>query len=89
MPGKIVPIDGSEHAFIPDALPPKWEFPVRLWSLIAEAKHQIGVLDGIGRVLPDPAILQPLSDTTPKTYFSPEVFAVAYENISEPHETSS
>jgi Fic family protein len=56
-PGQIVPIDGGEYAFIPEQLPPNWDLPVRFWSMISEAKRLIGVLDGIGRVLPNPAIL--------------------------------
>lgn len=62
-PGKVVPITGSESAFVPDPLPPDWEFPAHLWPLLAEAKHQIGILEGIGRLLPNPAILlRPLED---------------------------
>lgn len=57
MPGQLLPIPGSEHAFVPSPLPPNWEFPNRLWPLVAEAKRLMGVLEGIGRVLPNPAIL--------------------------------
>ncbi|MFM7316024.1 MAG: Fic family protein [bacterium] len=42
---------------MPDPLPPNWEFLPGLWPLVAEAKRLIGVLEGIGRVLPNPAIL--------------------------------
>lgn len=65
-PGRIVQIDvrwGKDYAFIPDPLPPKWGFPEHLWPLLAEAKHQIGLLEGIGRTLPNPAILlRPMAD---------------------------
>ncbi|QDV15029.1 Adenosine monophosphate-protein transferase SoFic [Rosistilla oblonga] len=62
-PGAIVSIAGNEIAFVPDSLPPGWEFPGRLWPLLAEAKSQIGILEGIGRVLPNPGILlRPLED---------------------------
>ena len=57
MPGRLVRIEGGDHAFIPEPLPPNWEFPPRLWPLVAEAKRLIGILEGIGRVLPNPAIL--------------------------------
>lgn len=65
-PGKLVKISGNvpgNHAFIPDPLPPKWEFPVRLWPLLAEARQQAGILEGLGRILPNAAILlRPLED---------------------------
>lgn len=62
-PGTIVPIQNGEHAFIPAPLPPDWTFPVVLWPLLAEAKQQLGILEGIGRNLPNPAILlKPLED---------------------------
>jgi Fic family protein len=57
VPGKIVPISTGEHAFVPDPLPPKWSFPVRLWPLLGEVKQQLGILEGISRNLPNPAIL--------------------------------
>ena len=55
--GWFVPIKiptGPDHAFIPDNLPPNWEFPTRLWPKLAEAKAAIAHLDGIGKTLPDP-----------------------------------
>lgn len=67
-PGDLVTITrdnitGSQHAFIPHPLPPRWEFPLRLWPLLAEARQQLGVLEGIGRNLPNPGILlRPLAD---------------------------
>ncbi len=48
---------------MPWPLPPAWKFPLDLWPLLGEAKQQIGILEGIGRNLPNPAILlRPLSD---------------------------
>jgi len=62
-PGAVISIGHSEHAFVPEALPPDWTFPENLWPLLAEAKQQIGILEGIGRNLPNPAILlRPLED---------------------------
>jgi len=62
-PGTIIPIADGEHAFIPSPLPPDWTFPADLWPLLAEAKQQLGLLEGLGRTLPNPAILlRPLAD---------------------------
>lgn len=65
-PGRIVPVEtqwGRDHAFIPAPLPPSWRFPENLWPLLLEAKQQIGLLEGLGRTLPNPAILlRPMAD---------------------------
>lgn len=64
-PGKLEPIEtawGSGHAFIPEPLPPRWKFPESLWPLLAEAKSQVALLEGVGRGLANPAILlRPIS----------------------------
>lgn len=51
-PGRIVPIPGNDHAFVPDPLPPAWQFPERLWPLLNEASTKLGLLEGVGRHLP-------------------------------------
>ncbi len=51
------PDRGKEHAFVPNPLPPDWQPNEQLCPDIAEAVRVIGVLDGIGRFLPNPAIL--------------------------------
>lgn len=62
-PGELVRIDEGDHAFIPAPLPPSWEFPSQLWPLLADAKQQVGLLEGLGRNLPNPTILlRPLED---------------------------
>lgn len=62
-PGELVQIEEGDHAFLPEPLPPIWEFPADLWPLLAEAKQQIGILEGLGRNLPNPTILlRPLED---------------------------
>lgn len=62
-PGELVPISGGDHAFVPQVLPPDWRLPPDLWSQLVEAKHQLGILEGLGRTLPNPAIfLRPLED---------------------------
>ena len=61
--GRTIPTSYGDHAFIPNPLPAKWGFPIRLWPLLAEAKHQVGILEGLGRNLPNPGILlRPLED---------------------------
>lgn len=62
-PGEIIAIGSNEHAFVPAPLPPQWQFPADLWPLLAEAKQQVGILEGLGRNLPNPGILlRPLGD---------------------------
>ena len=65
-PGTITKIAtdwGQDHSFIPHLLPPAFAMSDRLWKLLTEAKHQIGILEGLGRTLPNPAILlRPVAD---------------------------
>jgi cell filamentation protein, protein adenylyltransferase len=61
-PGELVAIGGGDHAFVPAPLPPSWEFPVTLWPMLARAKEQVALLEGVGRTLPNPGLLlQPLA----------------------------
>lgn len=53
----IVAEDGPDYAFIPDPLPPRWEFPTRLWPLLAEAREELARLDEKGRTVPNPTLL--------------------------------
>ncbi|MFH5805987.1 Fic family protein [Alienimonas sp. DA493] len=46
-----------DYAFVPRPLPPNWEMPLHLWPLLVEAKEKVGILEGIGWGLPNPAIL--------------------------------
>jgi Fic family protein len=58
--GVLLPIrvsSGEDYAFIPNALPPDWSFGGKLWPLLTEAHKRLGMLDGIGRTLPDPQLL--------------------------------
>lgn len=58
--GQLVAISGARgatHAFIPDPLPPEWEWPERLWPLLMNAREELARLDGIGRHLPNPRLL--------------------------------
>lgn len=51
----------ATFAFIPNPLPPSWEWPSSLWNLLVEARKSLSSLDGTGKHLPEPEILlQPL-----------------------------
>ena len=77
--GKLVALPDGDSAFVPAPLPPSWEFSPDLWPLLAEAKHQMGLLEGIGRTLPTSnLLLKPLahrealqSSTIEGTYATP------------------
>lgn len=59
-PGSLVGIQaewGPDVAFLPNPLPPNWEFPASLWPLLADTRHQMGLLEGLGRTIPNPTIL--------------------------------
>jgi len=65
MTGRLVPVfngpPDATHAFVPNPLPPAWEWPGNLWPLLVEARRALASLDGTGKHLPDPNILlQPL-----------------------------
>lgn len=65
MTGRLVPapkgMPDAQVAFIPNPLPPKWEWPGHLWKLLVEARKSLASLDGTGKHLPNPEILlQPL-----------------------------
>jgi Fic family protein len=61
MTGKLVPVTKRtpdvQVAFVPDPLPPKWEWPGGLWNLLIEARKCLSSLDGTGKHLPNPEIL--------------------------------
>jgi len=59
-PGRLVRVSGIPgitHSFIPDPLPPNWDWPVSLWPLLPKAWREISSLDGIASHLPDPYLL--------------------------------
>lgn len=64
--GKVVPISGSpgaKHAFLPDPLPPNWNWPTDLWPTLLEAHRLLSTLDGTGRHLQNPdLVLRPLQN---------------------------
>lgn len=72
----------TEWLFIPMELPPCWEFPNRLWPLLADAKEAIGTLDGIARTLPNPDLLvRPLQNREAITSSSIEGTYVTAEQL--------
>src|SRR5262245_25190011 len=58
--GELVRIqtpDDPRWAFVPNPLPPAWELPRRLETLLGDAREQLGTLNGIGRTLNNPTLL--------------------------------
>lgn len=57
--GSLVQAGGGrvDHAFLPDPLPPDWQWPERLWPLLRDAHIALASLDGVGRYLPNPDLL--------------------------------
>lgn len=57
--GSLVQAGGGnvEYAFLPDPLPPAWEWPEHLWPLLRDAHIALASLDGVGRYLPNPDLL--------------------------------
>jgi Fic family protein len=95
-PGKLIPITGipsATHAFLPDPLPPQWEFPSRLVPLLVKARTALAELDGTGSHLPDPnVLLRPLqnreaqkSSSLEGTYTEPEQQLLFQLNPQEPN----
>lgn len=54
---RITTSGGRDWAFIPDPLPPEWDFPSELWPLLSEAKVKLARLDEKGRTLQNPSLL--------------------------------
>ncbi|HEY3854208.1 MAG TPA: Fic family protein [Verrucomicrobiae bacterium] len=58
--GVLVPITtpkGTDFAFLPNNLPPNWQFPERLWPKLVEARVALGKLEGFGSNLSDSELL--------------------------------
>ena len=82
-PGVLMLVSGMRdvsHAFLPDRLPPRWEFPEDVWPLLVQARVALAELNGVGRHLPNPdLLLRPLqnreaqkSSSLEGTYTEPE-----------------
>ena len=52
-PGKLVKGPAGYWAFVPDPLPPKFEFRLETILCLSEAERALGELQGIGQALPD------------------------------------
>ena len=61
MTGRLVTITNGaldlRVAFVPNPLPPRWEWPPQLWNKLVEARTRLSSLDGVGKHLPNPEIL--------------------------------
>ena len=61
MTGELVPTQSktpdAQFAFVPQPLPPKWQWPESLWKPLIEARKSLSSLDGTGKHLPNPEIL--------------------------------
>lgn len=62
MTGTLTPVPhgpaDAQIAFVPNPLPPSWDWPERLWRILLEARTALASLDGTGKHLPNPEILQ-------------------------------
>lgn len=58
---EIVGLFGRDWAFIPDPLPPDWDFPNELWPILDQATSEVMRLDGSGKHMPNPElVMKPL-----------------------------
>lgn len=99
-PGELVPVFSvSEHVdrgFVPDSLPPDFEWPDELWPLLADAERELARLDGTGTLLANPELLlRPLrereavkSSSLEGTYTDPEGQMLFNLEPTEPESTS-
>ncbi len=55
--GKILRTDKDYYAFVPNTLPPEINYTKELVNLISEATLQLGNLNGVGTMLPNPNLL--------------------------------
>jgi Fic family protein len=58
--GRLVQIASTgpvTHAFVPQPLPPDWQWPERFWPILLDARCALASLDGTGRHLPNPELL--------------------------------
>lgn len=59
-PGRLVRVTaqwGADYSFLPNPLPPDWDFPQSLWPLLTEAVAEYYRLDGFCRTLPSPSLV--------------------------------
>lgn len=83
----------DDWAFIPNDLPPDWEFPAHLAELLGDARESLGILEGVGRNLDNPQLLmRPLqnrealtSSSLEGTYVTPEELLLYEIDPQEPN----
>lgn len=61
-PGELVPVPNAPSpdvalAFVPQPLPPSWEWPAELYPLLLDAHKALASLNGTGKHLPNPEIV--------------------------------
>jgi Fic family protein len=56
-PGRLVSIAGGHSAFVPNPLPPQIEYEARIVRPLEDANLALGLLKGIGHMLPNPHML--------------------------------
>ena len=82
-PGNLWEISSEGYkdwAFVPDALPDRWEMPSELWGLLVQAREALARLDGVGKYMPNyNLLLRPLqrrealrSSSLEGTYATPQ-----------------
>lgn len=94
---KIVTPGGPDWAFIPNELPPKWEFPTRLWPLLSAAQEKLGRLDEKGKTVTSPSLLlTPLqqrealrSSSLEGTYATPQDLLIYEGNLSKKNDNAT
>lgn len=55
--GRLVKVPQGYWAFVPNPLPPKFNFSPLLVNALSEADRALGALEGMGRTLPNPTLL--------------------------------
>lgn len=83
----------EDWAFLPNQLPPTWEFPAHLAELLGDARESLGILEGVGRNLDNPQLLmRPLqnrealtSSSLEGTYVTPEELLLYDIDPQEPN----
>ena len=60
-PGQLVGIaglPGTEYAFVPNPLPPTWNWDDKHWPLLMEAREALAGLSATGKYLPNPELIR-------------------------------
>lgn len=87
-----IEVPWPDHAFVPAPLPTRWDMPASLWPHLLAARESLARLDGIGRHMPNHALLlSPLqqrealrSSSMEGTYATPEELLLYQIEPKEP-----